>query len=475
MIVSFRKNASVCGEKSDMNLTLDQISRMLKTSLKGESRSIVTGVSTDSRTLKKGMLFFALRGEHFDGHDYLGNAFSQGASAVVVDRRWPGAGKNGKNWNLIEVDDTLTALQEMASAYRKRFEIPVIAVTGSNGKTTTKEMIAQILGTRYKVAKSPGNLNNPIGVSLSICGWQADDEMAVLEMGTNHFGEIRRLGEIAAPTHGLITNIGKGHLEFFNDLEGVFRAKVELLDSLHEGVLFLNGDDPFLQRIRNRLPQTITFGLSGESTFRPEEWGMDGSGCPWMTIDRQRIQMAVSGKHQLYNGLAAIAVARTFGIQWARIQKTLSGFQSVDKRMEKVEAGGLVILNDSYNANPGSVEQAVLALASMQSLKRRIVCLGDMLELGKASRTEHEKAGESIIKNKMDALVCYGPETLATVEKARDLGLKSAFHFDAKSELNEFLCDFLREGDGLLVKGSRGMKMEEVVQALLVHFNGASI
>jgi UDP-N-acetylmuramoyl-tripeptide--D-alanyl-D-alanine ligase len=193
-----------------------------------------------------------------------------------------------------------------------------------------------------------------------------------------------------------------------------------------------------------------------------------------MKIDGQRIQMAVSGRHQRYNGLAAIAVARTFGIQWVQIQKTLSGFQSVDKRMEKIETGGLVILNDSYNANPDSVEQAVLTLASIQTLNRRIVCLGDMLELGKASRAEHEKAGESIIKNKMDALVCYGPETRATVEKAKSLGLKSVFHFDVKSELNEFLFDFLQEGDGLLVKGSRGMKMEEVVQALLAHFDGAS-
>jgi UDP-N-acetylmuramoyl-tripeptide--D-alanyl-D-alanine ligase len=472
MIESLRKNVCPCGN-NNMNLTLNQISRMLKASLKGEGRSMVTGVSTDSRTLQKGMLFFALRGEHFNGHDYLENAFHQGACAAVVDHEWPGAGEKIKNWNIIEVDNTLTALQEMASGYRRQFEIPVIAITGSNGKTTTKEMTAQILGTQYQVAKSSGNLNNQIGVALSICEWQDSDAMAVLEMGTNHFGEIRRLGEIAAPTHGLITNIGKGHLQFFDDLEGVFQAKIELLDSLNGGVLFINGDDPFLKRVQNRLPKTITFGLSENCIYHPAEWGTNNSGCPWVEIDGKRIQLAVSGQHQLYNGLAAVAVARTFDIPWDLIQASLSSFKPVDKRMERIEVDGLVILNDSYNANPDSVEQAVLTLSSIQSLKRRVVCLGDMLELGKVSRAEHEKAGEFIFKNKTDILICYGPETRATVEKAKSLGLKSVFHFDSKSELNEFLCGFLREGDGLLVKGSRGMKMEEVVQELLAHFNGA--
>jgi UDP-N-acetylmuramoyl-tripeptide--D-alanyl-D-alanine ligase len=470
MTGSWPKSVCPCRKKSEMNLTLNQISRMLDGLIKGEGRSLVTGVSTDSRTLKKGMLFFALRGEHFDGHDYLENAFNQGACAAVVDRRWKGAGKE-MNWNIIEVDEPLTALQEVASAYRKQFEFPVIAITGSNGKTTTKEMLAQILETQYQVAKSPGNLNNQIGVALSICEWQDSDEMAVLEMGTNHFGEIHRLAEIAAPTHGLITNIGKGHLQFFGDLEGVFRAKIELLDSLNDGVLFLNGDDPFLKRIQNRLPETITFGLSEDCTFHPDEWGTNDSACPWMKIDDSCIQLAVSGSHQLYNGLAAVAVARTFDIQWNSIQASLSVFQPVDKRMERIEADGLIILNDSYNANPGSIEQAVLTLVSMHTLKRRIVCLGDMLELGKASRDEHEKVGELIMKNGIDTLVCYGSESRATIEKVKSLGLKSAFHFDTKSEITEFLCGFLREGDGLLVKGSRGMKMEEVVQTLLTHIH----
>jgi UDP-N-acetylmuramoyl-tripeptide--D-alanyl-D-alanine ligase len=470
MTGSWPKSVCPCRKKSEMNLTLNQISQILNGSFKGEGRLMVTGVSTDSRTLKRGMLFFALRGEHFDGHDYLENAFNRGACAAVVDRRWQGARKE-RNWNIIEVDEPLTALQEVASAYRKQFEFPVIAITGSNGKTTTKEMLAQILETQYQVAKSLGNLNNQIGVALSICEWQDGDEMAVLEMGTNHFGEIHRLGEIAAPTHGLITNIGKGHLQFFGDLEGVFRAKIELLDSLNGGVLFLNGDDPFLKRVQNRLPETITFGLSEDCTFHPDEWGTNDSACPWMKMDDSCIQLAVSGSHQLYNGLAAVAVARTFDIPWDSILASLPTFQSVDKRMEKIEVGGMIILNDSYNANPGSVEQAVRTLASMRFLKRRIVCLGDMLELGKASRAEHERAAELIVENRIDTFIGYGPETRAAVEKVKNFGLKSAFHFDTKSEINEFLCGFLQEGDGLLVKGSRGMKMEEVVQTLLAHIH----
>jgi UDP-N-acetylmuramoyl-tripeptide--D-alanyl-D-alanine ligase len=386
----------------------------------------------------------------------------------VIERQQRDKIQSREDWCLIEVEDSLNALQEVASAYRKRFTFPVIAITGSNGKTTTKEMIAQLLGIRYRTAKSPGNLNNHIGLALSICAWTPGDEAAVLEMGTNHFGEIRRLCEIANPTHGCITNIGKGHLKFFGDLEGVFRAKIELIDAMDlDSTVFLNGDDPFLQRVKDRIKRTITFGFSDGCTFRPAEWGVNGSGCPWMKIDGQDIRVGVPGRNQLYNALAAIAVAKTFDISWDRIQKTLSRFKSVDKRMEIVRTGGLVIVNDSYNANPTSVEQAVLTFASMHSLKRRIVCLGDMLELGQIRRTEHEKVAETVVNNKSDMLVCYGPETRATVEKAKQLGFEQARHFDDKTELIGFLLSYLQNGDGLLVKGSRGMKMEEVVQAVL--------
>jgi UDP-N-acetylmuramoyl-tripeptide--D-alanyl-D-alanine ligase len=465
---------SISSRERDMHFTLEQIAQILNVPLTGDGSLIPSGISTDSRSLKRNMLFFALEGEHDNGHNYLTDVFQNGACGAVVDRNWQILDDKQKHQSIIRVESPLKALQTVAAAYREQYQFPVIAVTGSNGKTSTKEMVARVLGKQYRVTKSPGNLNNHIGLALSIYQWQTSDDMAVLEMGTNHFGEIHRLCEIARPTHGIITNIGKGHLEFFHDLEGVFRAKTELLDFLDsDSTVFLNGDDPFLQRIKNKKKQIVTYGLSDGCTVHPIEWGMDALACPWMKIDKEQIQLTVPGKCQLYNGLAALAVGQAFQIPSDQIREALSSFKPVDKRMEKFKIDGIVIINDSYNANPTSVEQGIITLSSIQTLKRRLVCLGDMLELGAMSKMEHEKIGEIVVKHQLDALFCYGSETLATIEKAKKLGLKSAHHFDSKSELNVFLYSYLQEGDGLMVKGSRGMKMEEVVQSLLVHYQEA--
>lgn len=453
-----------------MDFTLGEVADVLDVCLEGEERMVVKGISIDSRTLEKGMLFFAIRGGRFDGHDFVEEAFTRGACGVVVARAWATTQDRGHD-GVLAVEDPLRALQDVASYYRRKLGFPVIAVTGSNGKTTTKEMIAAVLGTKYRVMKSLGNLNNHIGVALSVCAWEKHGEIAVVEMGTNHFGEIRRLCEIARPTHGLITNIGKGHLAFLDDLEGVARAKAELLESLAEGgEAFLNGDDPYLYPLRRIVGKTLTYGFSDACDFRGMDVGVDGFGFPRMRLGGRKLKLSVPGQHNLYNGLAAAAVGRVFGVPWEDVHAALEGYRPMDKRMEVLQFGGIVVLNDTYNANPTSVHEALSTLTVVKEAKRRVVVLGDMLELGEKSQSEHQSVGEWVVAFGMDGFFAYGPETKVAVERSKVLGMKHAVHFESKIDLLEALIFWLQNGDIVLVKGSRGMQMEDVVEGLREKF-----
>jgi UDP-N-acetylmuramoyl-tripeptide--D-alanyl-D-alanine ligase len=456
-----------------LNLTLTDIAELFHHPLNPEGDACVLGVGTDSRTIRPGMVFFALNGTHFNGHQFVDVAFKRGAIAAVVEmarfsEQNPSAAKT-----LIPVPDTLTALQDLAAFYRKQFTFPIIAVTGSNGKTTTKDMIYAVLQTKFRAAKSAGNLNNHIGVPLNVCALDKSREIAVLEMGANHFGEIRRLCEIVRPTHGVVTNIGKGHLEFFGDLDGVTRAKSELLAALgNGGAAFLNGDDPRLVPLKTLTSHTITYGFGEGCDLIGRDVKQDRSGYPSMTVDGHRIGLSILGPYNLYNALAAVAVGKTFGVSWDGMQEALSRFAPPDKRTELIHAGGGIrIFDDTYNANPSSVEQAVLALKSMPSLKRRAVVLGDMLELGDKTSEEHRHVGDLIASVRPNAFFCVGEAMLKAAEEARKQGMRNVFHFASKSELSAALAAWVREGDGVLVKGSRGMAMEETVEDLTTFLN----
>jgi len=450
-----------------VDITLGEIAEVLGAQLCCDGSTRIKGVSIDSRTLKKGMLFFALRGDNYDGHSFLGEVFEKGAVGAVVDGEKISSNKYGNAEILLKVVDPLRALQDVASYYRRKFNIPVISVTGTNGKTTTKEMIAAVLSTRYRVVKSPGNLNNHIGVALSICNWNRNEECAVVEMGTNHFGEIRRLCEIARPTHGLITNIGKGHLEFFGNEEGVVKAKSELLQFLDDkGKAFLNGDDQYLFPLKDRVSDTVTYGFSDRCDIRGYDLGVDESGFPSMKIGEEKIKIFIPGRHNLINGLAAAAVGRSFEISWEDIRDSLESYRPMKKRMEIVESSGIMIINDTYNANPVSVHHALSTLSDIKKIKRRIVVLGDMLELGKSSEVEHRKIGELISDLGIDIFFSYGTEMKAASKRAKELGVNVVEHFDSKAELATRLQQIIKPDDGILVKGSRGMRMEEVVEML---------
>ncbi len=429
------------------------------------------GVAIDSRSVKPGEVFFALRGEHFDAHAFLGEVTKIENVVAVVEQSW--AEKNRKNFaraRFVVVEDTLRALQNAAAFYRKKFKIPVLAITGSNGKTTTKEMVASVLSRKMKVAKNRGNLNNHIGLPLTLFSLTHETEIAVVEMGANHFGEIARLCEIADPDFGLITNIGAAHLEYFGSVEKVARAKAELFRYLEkrDGLGFVNRDDPRVEKIATSLKRTWSYGFSRDADVRGEWIRLDELGHPLFKISGVEIHLNVAGNHQAQNALAAAAVGLFFNVPLAEVKKGLEEFSGVDKRMELLNLGGVLILNDTYNANLNSMEQALKTLAHVGHRQegRLFAVLGDMLELGAESEKEHRAVGEVAAAVGVSVLLTFGNEARFIHDQAVAEGVPQAIHFEDKEDLQEFLADSLRKGDSVLVKGSRGMEMETIVDFL---------
>jgi UDP-N-acetylmuramoyl-tripeptide--D-alanyl-D-alanine ligase len=440
------------------------------------SSSPVTGISTDSRTTQSGDLFFAIRGEKFDGHDFITKAIGSGASVVVVDRNW--AESNGAmlvslNVPRLVVDDTSVALGDLAALYRKSFDIPVIAVAGSNGKTTTKNMIGLILQMKHNILSTEGNLNNHIGVPQTLFRLNKDHDIAVVEIGTNHFGELDYLCHVLAPTHGIITNIGREHLEFFGSEQGVAKAEGELFNWLHshKGTSFVNSDDPLIKKLTKgaRGIKKITFGFRAAGTeVKGVLKGVDTCGCPRLSVRPKGkkpidIQLKVPGEQNAKNALAAATIGLAFKVGLTSIKKALESFSAAGKRMEVLQLNGLIVLNDTYNANPDSVLAALKTLRSMKTHGRRIAVLADMLELGRNEEREHRVIGKALSEHKVDCLFTYGRLSKHIADSAK---VKFKNHFEDKAVLCEQLAHAVASGDIVLVKGSRGMKMEEVVAFL---------
>ena len=432
----------------------------------GLRRKSFTDVSTDSRSVNEGELFVAIRGESFDGHQFVETAFRRGAACAVVDRR---ANIHAyRKRPFLVVHDTTKALGGLAHAYRKKFDIPFLAVAGSNGKTTTKEMITNVLRSRYSVLSTEGNLNNHIGVPQTLFRLNRRHEFAVVEIGTNHFGELDHLCSILDPTHGVITNIGREHLEFFRSLSGVARAEGELFDALRpRGTGFVNADDPRIRTIAQKLRRKVSYGFTAGSV-RGTLAGIGPDGCATFLVKARsrrafRVALRTPGLHAAVNGLAAAAVGLSFGVPPGEIGRALGRFSSVGKRMEVLHSGGLTILNDTYNANPDSVLTALRTLEGMKTSGRKIVVLADMLELGESSRTEHERIGKAVGRMGIDALFTFGKGAAAIHESA---AIRTRRHFGTKGELSRALLALAAEPDIILIKGSRGMKMEEVTMAL---------
>lgn len=430
------------------------------------------GVSIDSRTLKKGELFVCIQGDKFDGHNFIKEAQDKQAAAIVLSEESEMGRVRGKTPVVIRVKNTLKALQELALFYRKKMPVKVIGITGTNGKSTTKEMTAAITEKKFKTIKTKGNLNNHIGLPLNIFDLSKTDEIAVMEMGMSAAGEIKRLAEIAKPEIGVVTNISEGHLVHLKTLKKVQAAKGELFDSLSEKeTAIVNADDPLvLELAKSVRAKVITYGIYKGADIKAENI------CP---MDREGFKLSVnfSGKNipicipflgecNIYNALAAIATSWSLGIAPDDIKQGLMAAKLLANRFEVSEHRGVTIINDSYNANPRSMKEALKILAKYKCKGRRFFIVGEMLELGDLSKSAHKALGVDVAKYSIDYLVTVGDFSSHVAKSAVASGMNkknTAIALGHECAV-AFIKKHSRSGDCLLVKGSRGSKMEEVVR-----------
>ena len=428
----------------------------------------VRGVSIDTRTIKSGDIFWAIKGDNFDGHNYVPDAIKKRTSAVVIEPNFAAKYKS-LDIPVIVVDDTLEALQNFASIQRSKYKIPLIGITGTNGKTTTKEMINWILQSKYNVLKTKGNFNNLIGVPLTLFRLKSEHQVAIVEMGTNQPGEIERLVSIAKPNAALITNIGRGHLQNFSSIDGLSEEKTSLFKGINNrGKIFLNLDDSRLPKFPHRHHTLWSYSLNNHKRARVTgnfiELDNHGLGI-WELNKKEKIKMKIAGEHHVQNALAASTVALSFGFNEKEIKAALEEYTAFDKRMQTVKSGGVVFINDSYNANPDSFVPALKTLQHIADMNkgRKIVIMGDMLELGLESESIHYNLLMSMLDYDISGIFTVGKICDLVVHDLRQRGFDNIFWFKKHESLAESLKKFLKKGDYCLLKGSRGMQMEKVL------------
>ncbi|NMA83031.1 MAG: UDP-N-acetylmuramoyl-tripeptide--D-alanyl-D-alanine ligase [Epulopiscium sp.] len=434
----------------------------------GVYQEIVQGVSTDTRNIYIGDLFIPLRGERFNGHEFIELAYAKGAVGCITEERLHTV-PEGK-W-MILVKDTKKALMELAAAYRKIFPIPVVAVTGSVGKTSTKDMMASFLSQKGVVLKTQGNYNNEIGLPLTVFGLEDHHTVAVLEMGMSGFGEIHNLSRIARPKFGVITNIGVSHIEHLGSQQGILKAKSELFDYLEEdGVALLNGDDPLLASLQEQLSCTvISFGIKSNNMYWAEEIDITGE-TTVLLIHTPTTQFKATvpsiGQHWIYNILPGVIIGEYFGMSISEMQQGIASFAPSGMRMEKESTDyPLHIINDTYNASPDSMRVALDVLCRWPVSGRRIAILGDMFELGDYSKQIHESIGRYAAQKEIDVLIFVGEEAKQMDVAAKQQGI-SSLYFPTKEELQDEIPSIVKRGDTILLKASRGMHLEETVEKL---------
>ncbi|UBM57757.1 UDP-N-acetylmuramoyl-tripeptide--D-alanyl-D-alanine ligase [Marinilongibacter aquaticus] len=411
-----------------------------------------SGVCTDTRKIEKDCLFFALKGGNFNGNAFAKEALAKGALYAVIDE------KEYKGADCLLVEDVLETLQELANYHRKQFDIPVFALTGSNGKTTNKELLKAVLSKKYKVHATQGNLNNHIGVPLTLLSMPKETEMAIVEMGANHQREIAMLCAIAEPTHGLITNIGKAHLEGFGGEAGIEKGKGELYDYLKnaQAYAFVNETDPKLMEMvkARQMILVVYYGKPGLQML---------SASPQVVFkiseEGESVSSHLSGEYNFKNIENAVAVGQYFNVPDESIAEAISAYNPDNNRSQKVEKGSNVVYLDAYNANPSSMEAALRNFIQLETEGPKMVILGDMFELGEYSQAEHEKVGALVAQGKFDLVVLYGENMKAALEH-----LPLAYYFTDKFSLHNWIHDLKLENYTVLIKGSRGVALETAVK-----------
>lgn len=452
-----------------MKLSLRRIAEFTEGSGSFDPRAIAEGYSIDTRTIRPGDLFFAIKGELLDGHDYVESALQAGAVAAVITRdqleRYTDWSKLSK---VIAVADSTLALQRLGAAVRRLWGKKLIAVTGSAGKTTTKECIAHVLGARFQVLKSLGNLNNHFGLPMQLLRLEASDEIAVVEMGMSHAGEITTLAQIAAPDDGVVTNIGLAHLENFGTQAGIARAKYELIQSLPAGgQAFLNADDPYASQFGRDFHGTVTlYGIQHPADYRAENVVLRGVlGSQFDIVGpgfREAAVVPLIGRHNVLNALAAVAVAVEHGVNPAKAIARLATLSAGDKRGVVREVFGAILIDDCYNSNPQALDSMIAALTQTPA-QRRIVIAGEMLELGPTAPELHRECGRHMARNKVDYVVGVRGNGAFIVEGAASSGVAAEF-VETPEQAGEWLARNLREGDAVLLKGSRGVGLERALK-----------
>ncbi len=440
--------------------------------LYGEKNTEIMGISTDSRKIEQGVLFIPLVGERFDGHNFVLSSLEAGASASLTQHDMkPPAGKV-----IIKVDDTSKALRDIASYYRSKFDIPVVGITGSVGKTSTKDMIASVLKQKFNVLKTEGNFNNEIGLPLTVFNLNSSHEAAVLEMGMSGFGEISRLTAIARPSIAVITNVGVSHIEKLGSRKNILKAKMEILEGLDDkGLLILNGDDNLLSGARGLTGhRTVFYGIEEDADYQAyniTSMGEQGSFFQ-ITINNleYKVVVPVPGLHNVYNALAAIAAGIELGIDVEKIIQGISEYTPGKMRQNILTANGVKIINDTYNASPQSMEAAIDVLKDVAGGNRTIAILGDMLEMGDWALEAHKDVGKYAALKEVDYIFAVGENGRNIALGAIEAGASQerVNMFDCNEDVNHFLGNFLCKNDVILVKGSRGMRMEQIVEKLMV-------
>ena len=433
----------------------------------GHAGTTISRISTDSRTLHPGDLFVPLRGENFDGHKFVQQAVERGAAGAMVEENWKGT--TPASFALIRLADTLVGYQTLAANYRASLPLKVIAITGSNGKTSTKDFVAATLAKKFRVTKTEGNFNNHVGLPQTMLAADPEDEIAVWEIGMNHPGEIAALAKLAAPDVAIITNVGIAHIEFMGSREAIAREKGALAEAVGPGgTVILNADDPFSERIAKLTRAKIILAGIENGSVRAGDVRQSATGSEFTIREgahRCRAQLPVPGVHMVQNAMLAVAAGRAFGLSLEECAAGLASTPLTKARLQITEINGIQFIDDSYNANPDSMKAALRTLIELDADGRRIAVLGEMGELGEESERGHREVGETAAELNVDELIAVGPTGATIARAAEKAGLENSKAVDSPEKAAALLSESAAPGDLILVKGSRTARMERVLDA----------
>lgn len=424
-------------------------------------------ITTDSRKINDGVLFIPIAGDRFDGHDFIKSAIEHGAAASLTHKDI----EKTEGMTLIRVKDTRRALGDIAKYYKRKYFVPSVAVTGSVGKTTTKDLVYAVLAEHYCTLKTPNNFNNDIGVPLTLFSLKKEHEMAVIEMGMNHFGEIDYLASIAEPDAAIITNIGMSHIENLGSQEGIFKAKMEIANRFTEkNTLFVNGDDKFLSGVSSDVYKVVKFGMNEDNDVRAKDIVNNGLKGIEFTVEYEdgsfRAEVMQPGVHNVYNALAAVCAGLHFGVSVEECIRGLKNCEYTSQRLEVIEHKGIEIINDCYNSSPDSV-RAALKVQQQSIQPRKVAILGDVLEMGSYAKQAHYSLGADVASSGADVLVTAGQNAAEIARGARDAGMENVISYDKTDDVVKDINRLVRSGDSVLIKASHGMKFINITEAIM--------